>query len=301
LGHRRVHAGCGNADPPYGALGGPPRAEARGERFDFVGTAVYGAALAALMYGLSLLPKEPGPLLVGAGLLGIAAFVLWETRIDHALLHVELLSRNRVFAFSSLAALLHYSATAGSGFLVSLYLQYLKGLSPREAGAVLLAQPLVMAVFSAIAGRLSDRAEPRVMASAGMALSAVGMALLALLTEQTSMHSVVVCLLLLGLGFALFSSPNMNAVMSSVDRKLYGVASGTVGTMRLVGQMLSMGLVMWMLSTHVGQKQLTPALHGAFLQCATASYHVFAGLCAVGVLASLARGTVRGGDESATG
>jgi len=253
------------------------------------------------MYGLSLLPKEPGPLLVGAGLLGIAAFVLWETRIDHALLHVELLSRNRVFAFSSLAALLHYSATAGSGFLVSLYLQYLKGLSPREAGAVLLAQPLVMAVFSPIAGRLSDRVEPRVMASAGMALSAVGMALLALLTEQTSMHSVVVCLLLLGLGFALFSSPNMNAVMSSVDRKLYGVASGTVGTMRLVGQMLSMGLVMWMLSTHVGQKQLTPALHGAFLQCATASYHVFAGLCAVGVLASLARGAVRGGDESATG
>ncbi|NCQ32928.1 MAG: MFS transporter, partial [Armatimonadetes bacterium] len=150
--------------------------------------------------------------------------------------------------------------------LVSLYLQYLKGLSPREAGAVLLDQPLVMAVFSPIAGRLSDRVEPRVMASAGMALSAVGMALLALLTEQTSMHSVVVCLLLLGLGFALFSSPNMNAVMSSVDRKLYGVASGTVGTMRLVGQMLSMGLVMWMLSTHVGQKQLTPALHGAFLQ-----------------------------------
>ena len=101
MGHRRVHAGCGNADPPYGALGGPPRAEARGERFDFVGTAVYGAALAALMYGLSLLPKEPGPLLVGAGLLGIAAFVLWETRIDHALLHVELLGRNRVLGVCS--------------------------------------------------------------------------------------------------------------------------------------------------------------------------------------------------------
>jgi EmrB/QacA subfamily drug resistance transporter len=268
-------------------------ADARGERFDRVGALLYSVSLPTFMYGLSRLPGATGSTLALGGVAGLAAFAFWESRTHHALLNVRLLIENRVFACSNLAALLNYSASFGSGFLLSMYLQYLHGLSPKQAGLVLLAQPVMMAVFSPLAGRLSDRSEPRIIASIGMALTALALAALSWLSEGSSLEFVVGCLVVLGLGFALFSSPNANAIMSSVEQRLLGVASGMVGTMRLTGQMFSMGVVMWMLSTYVGQRQITPELHGAFLDCTGAAYTLLAGLCAAGVLASLARGNLR--------
>jgi len=91
---------------------------------------------------------------------------------------------------------------------------------------------MVMAVFSPLAGKLSDRIEPRVIASLGMALTTLGLILLALITNHTTLLYIVISLMVLGFGFALFSSPNMNAIMSSVAKKYYGIASGSVGTMR---------------------------------------------------------------------
>lgn len=266
-----------------------------GDRFDLPGTVWYAASLAALMFGLSHLPGAVPAVLVGAGLLGLAGFVVWELRAPSPLLDVGLLVRNRVFAFSNLAALVNYSATAAAGFLLSLYLQYVKGLSPPEAGTVLLVQPVVQAALSPVAGRLSDRFEPRTIASIGMALTATGLGLLTTLSDASSPSFITWCLIVLGLGFALFSSPNTNAIMGSVEVRDYGVASATMGTMRLSGQMLSLGIVTVMLSAYVGKTQITPEHHGAFLNCAQASYTLFAILCAGGVLASRARGRVRQG------
>jgi EmrB/QacA subfamily drug resistance transporter len=268
-------------------------AEARGERFDGTGAVLYGVALAALMYGLSEVPSVMGAVLAGVGAVGLLLFALWETRSPMPLLDVRLLLGNGVFAYSNLAALINYSSTAGSGFLLSLYLQSVQGFSPREAGTILLTQPVIQAAISPLAGRLSDRLEPRVLASAGMGVTAVGLALLNTLGERTALGAVVACLVLLGFGFALFSSPNTNAVMSSVQKRLYGVASGTLATMRLTGQMLSMGLVMLLLSVFMGDVEVTPESAASFLQTAHVAFVLFAALCAAGVLASLARGKVR--------
>ena len=217
-------------------------AAARGERFDLTGSAIYSVSLVAIMYGFTRLPEMVGTWLLLAGGLGLAAFVWQELRSPSPVLNINLFRRNLGFAFSNLAALVNYSATAAVGFLLSLYLQYVKGLSPQAAGFVLVAQPLVMALFSPLAGRLSDRIEPGIVASIGMALTTVGLVLFAFLNAQTSLAWVVASLVFVGLGFALFSSPNTNAVMSSVERRFYGVASATLGTMRLVGQMLSLGI-----------------------------------------------------------
>ena len=107
---------------------------------------------------------------------GVGVFAWWELRVAHPMFEVRLFTGHRVFAFSCLAALVHYSATFGVTFLMSLYLQYIKGLSPQEAGTVLIAQPVMMALFSPLAGRLSDRIEPRVLSSLGMAITAGGAA-----------------------------------------------------------------------------------------------------------------------------
>ena len=215
--------------------------EARGEKFDAAGSAVFGIGLAALMYGFSRLPSLFGAGLVAAGLALLGAFILWEKRVAAPVLDVRLFRANRVFAFSNAAALINYSATSAVAFLLSLYLQYVKGLPPQKAGLVLVAQPLVMALFSPLAGRASDRIEPRVVASVGMAISSAGLLALVFLGPETSIGFITGALLGLGFGFALFSSPNTNAVMCSVERRAYGVASSTLGTMRLTGQMLSLG------------------------------------------------------------
>jgi MFS family permease len=230
--------------------------------------------------------------LAAAGLAGLAAFIRWEGRVEHPVLDVNLFRGNPVFAFSNLAALVNYMATAGVGFLLSLFLQYIKGLPPRQAGLVLLCQPVVMALGSPLAGRLSDRVEPRVLASLGMALTAAGLVLLTFLGAATPLAAIVLVLLLLGAGFALFSSPNTNAVMSAVEKRYYGVASGTLGTMRLTGQMLSMAIVLLLFALHLGQAPITPDRFPQFLLSCRMAFGIFALLCFSGIFASLARGRV---------
>ncbi|MFH1323412.1 MAG: MFS transporter, partial [Methanobacteriota archaeon] len=204
-------------------------ADAKGEKLDSVGSAVYGFSLAAMMYGFSILPKIQGTQLILASIFGLAAFVKWETKVKAPVLDMNLFRKNPVFTFSILAALINYSATFAVAFFMSLYLQNIKGFDPQTAGLILVAQPVVMAAFSPVAGRLSDRIEPRVVASAGMAFTTAGLLLLSFLNVATAVEYIVASLIILGFGFALFSSPNTNAVMSSVEKRFYGVASATLG------------------------------------------------------------------------
>jgi len=268
-------------------------AEARGEKFDFSGSLIYSLTLIAIIYGFSLLPAMSGAWLILVGALGILAFVKWEIKVKNPVLDINLFRNNSVFAFSNLAALINYSATFAVTFLLSLYLQYVKGLSPQNAGLILVSQPIVMAIFSPFAGRLSDRIEPRIVASMGMALTAVGLSLFTILSEKTALEFIVASLILLGFGFALFSSPNANAVMSSVEKRFYGVASGTLGTMRLIGQMLSMGIAMLIFAIYIGKVQITPEYYPLFLRSAKVAFIIFAALCFGGIFASLVRGKMR--------
>ncbi len=266
---------------------------APGERFDAPGSIVYGLALAVLIYGFSRLPAPAGAWLILAGALGLAAFVLWELRVKNPLLPMELFAGNRVFAFSNLAALINYSASFAVTFLMSLYLQYIKAFTPQDAGVVLVAQPFMMAVFSPFAGRLSDRIESRIVASWGMALTSVALFVFIFFKSDTSMPAIILNLMLLGFGFALFSSPNTNAVMSSVETRFYGVASATLATMRMSGQMLSMGIAMLIFAVRIGTVQITPEYHELFLTSFRVAFIIFSILSFLGIFASLARGNVR--------
>ncbi len=268
-------------------------AEARGEGFDLWGSLLYSISLTALMYGFSSLPGFSGVVWIAAGVLALGAFVLLESKVRHPVLDIALFRKNTVFAFSNTAALINYSATAAVTFLLSLYLQFVKGLSPEAAGAVLVSQPVMMAVFSPYAGRLSDKIEPRIVASVGMGLIVLGLGIFASFGEETSLSLVVVNLALLGFGFALFSSPNTNAVMSSVEKKSYGIASATLSTMRLTGQMLSMGIVMLIFATMMGRVAITVEYYPEFIRSMRAAFIIFSALCTVGVFASLVRGRLR--------
>lgn len=268
-------------------------AEARGERFDLAGSFVYALMLVCVMYGVTMLRERWGVVLIAAGIGGFVIFVRHELKEKNPVLDVRLFTTNRVFACSNAAALINYSATFAVTFLMSLYLQYIKALSAREAGLILVAQPVVQSLLSPFAGRLSDKIEPRIVASSGMAVTVAGLILFAFLGQHTSYTFIVPTLVLLGVGFAFFSSPNTNAIMSSVEKRNYGVASGTMATMRVVGQMCSMGIVMFVFTLYIGTVQITPEYHPVFLKSVRMIFAVSSVLCGVGIFASLARGKVR--------
>jgi EmrB/QacA subfamily drug resistance transporter len=261
-------------------------------RFDIIGTILYAATLFMLIYGLSLIPDRMGAYLLGLAAVVMLLFLAWEMRDPSPVLKIGVFRNNGVFLFSNLAALINYSATAAVAFLLSLYLQYMKGYGPETAGLILAAQPVVQMVFSPLAGRLSDRIEPRIVASAGMGLCVMGLGLFALMTRQTSLQMILAGLILLGLGFALFSSPNTNAIMSSVDRCDYGVASGMVSTMRLVGQMISLGIVMLTFTVIMGHVEISAEQVDLLMVSIKVAFGVYAGLCAMGTLFSLSRGNL---------
>jgi EmrB/QacA subfamily drug resistance transporter len=264
-------------------------ADSKGERFDWPGSLIYGIAMFGFMYGFSKLPSSTGWIFLIAGVLMAAVFIIFENRSSNPVFDIHLLLHNRIFAFSGIAALINYSATSATGFFISLYLQYLKGFDARTAGLVMISQPIAMTLLSPLAGKLSDKHNPGVIASIGMGLTAAGLILLCFITPVTPVYAIVALLLLMGIGFGLFSSPNSNAIMSSVEKRYLGVASGVVGTMRMVGQMLSMGIAMMLIALFIGKQTINPSTYPGLISGMRTGFVIFSALSFLGIFASLAR------------
>ena len=264
-------------------------ADASGERFDWRGAVIYGIALSSFMFGFSRLPSATGWIFIIVGLIMAILFLFTEKKTINPVFDINLILHNRVFAFSGIAALIHYSATSATGFFISLYLQYLKGLDARTAGLIMISQPIAMTLLSPLAGKMSDKKNPGVIASAGMGLTATGLVLLCFIKDTTPNYLIVLLLIMMGIGFGLFSSPNSNAIMSSVEKRHLGVASGVVGTMRMVGQMMSMGIAMMLISLYIGNQTINPATYPGLIASMRTGFIIFSVLSVFGIFASLAR------------
>jgi EmrB/QacA subfamily drug resistance transporter len=275
-------------------------AEPGDKTFDMVGSGVYSAMLLVLMYGMSLLPDADAWIWIAGGLLLLGVFIYVEARAENPVLDVRLFASNKAFSYSNLAALINFSATFAMTLLLSMYLQYLKALNAQQAGMVMIASPVMQALVSPVAGRLSDRYAPYRLAAVGMTVTGVSIVPFIFLEAETSLIYIAGSLALLGVGLALFASPNTNAVMGSVDKSRYGVASSTVGTMRLTGQMLSTGIAMTLFAINMGGAQITPELYPQLLTSIKTTFTVFFVLCIPGVAASLVRGRIKQVNEVET-
>lgn len=255
---------------------------------DYTGSLAYALGLFLTIYGFSLLPGR-GYSLVFAGCCVLAAFILWERKSLNPLFDLKMFTRNRLFLFSNVAALINYAATFSTGFILSLYLQYIKGMSPEGAGLILIASPVVMAVVAPLSGRLSDKVSARMLSSAGMAVTAIGLFFFIFLTDKSHTLYIIGSLLILGAGLGAFTSPNTNAIMGSVEANAYGVASGMLATMRLTGQTVSMAVVMMIFTLIIGRVEITPQYYASFMKAVHMCFILNSVLCMAGVLASLAR------------
>jgi MFS family permease len=268
-------------------------ADARGEKFDTAGSVIYGLSLALTMFGVSLLPNPSGLGCIAAGVAVLGVFGWWEGRVQSPVLNVRLFKGNRVFALANLAALINFSASASVAFLLSLYLQNVKGFTPQVAGLIMIAQPFVQALLSAPAGQMADRMNASRLSSVGMSVTAVALFLFSRLGMQTPVWAVVLILMLLGVGFAFFASPNISVVMNAVDRRYYGVASAVVTTMRQLGLMFSSGITATIFAIYIGPVALTPAVAPRLMTSINVAFTLFCSLCVAGIFASLAGGKVQ--------
>lgn len=253
---------------------------------DAKGAVLYGIAMVLAMFGLSELANLSwawGVLLGGLFVFGF--FVRHELGSKDPILPLYILSGNREFSLSNLAAMINYSATFGISFLLSIYLQSILGLSSREAGFMMLIQPIVMAMLSPVTGKLSDKHAPGKLASLGMGVTALGLLGLVFAVHLRSLWLVVPVVMVIGVGFALFAAPNNNAIMGSVPKKYYSLATSMLGTVRLVGQVTSVAIVTMLLS--LDWNFLTPS--DELLRNIEISFIVFTILCTIGVVPSAAR------------
>lgn len=265
-------------------------AEKKGKSPDVGGNLLYLLFIVMLMYGLSEVGKGYVPLIIAAaGVIFGVLFVRHELKTEEPAVQVRLFKENVGYAFSNISALLNYGATFAISYLISIYLQVVMGYSSQWAGLVMIAQPIVMAALSPIMGRMSDRFSPFKLSSLGMAFCALGTAVFIFIGEDTSLMLIIAALVVTGLGFSLFSSPNTNAVMSCVEAEDYGVASSVLATMRSIGHTLSMVIVTVIVTRYMKYTPLAEAEPEILIRVINISFIVFTVICGAGVFVSLKR------------
>lgn len=262
-----------------------------GAKLDIPGMVYYILMIVVTMYGLSNISTVYfawGFIVIGL-LIG-CLFVRREMRHEAPMLQIRLFLHNRIFTYSNVATFLNYGATFAVGYLLSIYLQLVMGFTSQTAGLILVSQPIVMAIFSPYAGRLSDRIAPHKIASLGMGICALNLFLFSFINGETPLWVVVGGLLFVGLGFALFSSPNTNAVMACVKAQDYSVASSILATMRSIGQSTSMAIITVVIGASMGSAGLIDATPNQLVSTMHTAFGIFTVLCIVGIPLSLSRG-----------
>ncbi|MBQ9060003.1 MAG: MFS transporter [Firmicutes bacterium] len=272
------------------SLQGPVQPLDKKKKQDAAGCILFIVMITCSMFGFASIGTGWWPyllILCGIGL-GIL-FVRTELAAADPIIDVRIFRSSPAYTLSNLAALFNYAAIFGIGYFTSLYLQLDKGLDSQTAGLFLICQPLVMALFTSRAGALSDRIAPYKLGTTGMGLCAASLVLFALVSHSTPLWVIVCGLLIAGFGVAVFSSPNMNAIMSCVDKSHYGVASSILATMRTLGQTSGIAITTIVVNARLGALTLQQASTEQFESAMHISFWIFTAICVCGMFMSLKR------------
>ncbi len=260
--------------------------DAEGEKLDILGSFLLGISLITIIYGFSDLTSKYGLFLVIGGIIGLSIFYLVEKRVAYPLINLSLFN-SKSFTFGNITAFINYGAFVSVGFILTLYLQYLKGYGPLTAGLIVSVQSIMMVLVSPFAGRLSDKINPGNVSTVGMVLTTIGVALMTLINFENAPYVGGVSLIIFGAGIGLFYSSNTKVVMSSVDKKYFGVASATLSDMRSMGQIFGMGIVLILISAVLGNVQIVPSNYPELIISLRTSLIAIAVLSAIGIFTSI--------------
>ena len=253
---------------------------------DVKGSVAYGIGMVLFIYGFTMLNTYLGAILAVLGIIILIIFGLIELRQTHPVFDIRFF-KNRKFLSSNFASLCAYLATFAVTTILNYHLQYIKGLDSQTAGIILLAAPLCQVILAPIAGRLSDRYVPQILAAIGMGLGTASLILFSFLNEATSIEFLIVSMIIYGVGFGLFLPPNTNVIMSSVPPKDTSVASASVATMRTVGQAMSLGLLTLVFAFIMGDVPIVEQYYPLLISSCQITCLICVVLCIASVFASL--------------
>lgn len=272
--------------------------------FDVNGAISFAIALVSILLALTIGETDgwSSPITMLLLVISVVSFISFiqieRKKKDSGLFDLRLFTKNHLFAAANISAFLNYTSYYGTTFVISFYLQRVLGVSIGDTGLVLLAMPITMCILSPISGALSDRIGSKNLATAGMIIMAAALFLISTLNTNTALGTVIVYLLILGVGMGMFSSPNTSAVMRSVRKEKAGVASGMLSTMRTVGQSISlvlMGTVMSIVTSSALVSSVfmgggSPIDNSEFLIGMSAAMKVAASIALLGAFTSSLRG-----------
>lgn len=260
--------------------------DAEGEKLDILGSFILGISLIAIIYAFSNFTSEYSLFLVIAGIIGLSLFYLVEKRVAFPLINLDLF-KSRSFTFGNITAFINYAAFVSVSFILTIYLQYLKGYDPLTAGLIVSIQSIMMVLVSPYAGRLSDKIAPENISTAGMVLTTIGVALMTLINFQNAPYLGGISLIIFGAGIGLFYASNTKVVISAVDKKYFGVAGATLSNMRSMGQIFGMGIVLIVISSILGNAQIMPSNYPQLIMSLRMSLVAIAVLSAIGIFTSI--------------
>lgn len=267
-------------------------ADCAGEPFDWMGSLLYMSSLFCLIIGvLEGHQLAAARWLGGLGLLLMVLFLYYESTINHPILPLKKIVSNRVFALSNIATWLNYAASFGIIFFFSIYLQVIRGVSPKVTGFILIIQPLLQAVCAPVAGRMADKYSPAPIATFGMAMGTLGLSVCTFISATSSYFHILSIFVIIGIGFGFFSTPNSTAIMTSIEKRDYGMASSMIATMRTFGMLSAMTLITILLSLHLGEQSISEETGTGFIATMHSAMIIFTLLSIIGIFCSLARTT----------
>lgn len=234
--------------------------EKKKQKFDFRGTVTFSVGMLALLIALSIggftgwLNAAVIGLLVFSFLL-LYLFVQIENKCESPMLDLRLL-KNRVLAFAYASNLLNGIARGAVTFLLIFFFQGIKGIDPIQAGILLAPFALSMMVVSPISGFLCDKYGARVLSSAGLLVSAVGLFGMMFITQNTSIMELTIWMLIMGFGSGMFFSPNTSAIMGIVPADKRGIAAGVRTMANNAGSVLSIAISMAIISSSISPEAM---------------------------------------------
>lgn len=267
-------------------------ADCAGEPFDWMGSLLYMSSLFCLIIGVLEGHQLVTARWLGAfGLLLMVLFLYYESTINHPILPLKKIVSNRVFALSNIATWLNYAASFGIVFFFSIYLQVIRGVSPKVTGFILIIQPLLQAVCAPVAGRMADKYSPAPIATFGMAMGTLGLTVCTFISATSSYFHILSIFVIIGIGFGFFSTPNSTAIMTSIEKRDYGMASSMIATMRTFGMLSAMTLITILLSLNLGEQSISEETGTGFIATMHSAMIIFTLLSIIGIFCSLARTT----------
>ena len=260
--------------------------DAKGEKLDILGSFILGIFLIAIIYAFSNPTSSYSLFLIIAGIVGVSLFYLVEKRVAYPLINLDLFN-SKSFTFGNITAFINYAAFVSVAFILTLYLQYLKGYGPLTAGLIVSIQSIMMVIVSPFAGRLSDKIDPGSVSTAGMVLTTMGVALMTLLNFQNAVYVGAISLIIFGAGIGLFYASNTKMVLSAVDKKYFGIASATLSNSRSMGQIFGMGIVTLVISAILGDVQIAPSNFPGLILSLRIALVAIAVISATGIFTSI--------------